>query len=133
MDLAHRVSWELHFGPIPERLFVCHHCDAPLCVNPAHLYLGTQKDNMQDAKRKGRLSSGASHPTRRGADHPAAKLNDIAVADIRARARRRTRPSGPAKAGEYWADLAKEYGVSVATIRHVVHGENWKSKDAKEA
>lgn len=51
---AHRRSWEMVNGPIPEGMHCLHRCDTPACVNPAHLFLGTQADNMQDKSRKGR-------------------------------------------------------------------------------
>lgn len=52
---AHRVSWELHNGPIPEGMFVCHHCDHRKCVRPDHLFLGDSAANMLDARLKGRF------------------------------------------------------------------------------
>jgi hypothetical protein len=51
---VHRFSWELANGPVPDGLYVLHHCDNPPCVNPAHLYVGTQQDNVSDRERRGR-------------------------------------------------------------------------------
>ena len=112
---AHRLSWFLHLGEIPTGLCVCHHCDTPSCVNPDHLFLGTMKDNMQDAQRKGRMSNSCGQL--RGEAHYRSKLTATNVVEIRTRYRPTivTMPM-----------LASEYGVSRSTIKAVVRRENWK-------
>jgi len=67
---AHRLAFELAKGPVPVGFEVCHHCDNPLCVRPDHLFLGSRRDNVDDALAKGRYASGAgngihTHPPRR--------------------------------------------------------------------
>ena len=56
--LAHRASWETFIGPIPDGLRVCHHCDTESCINPDHLFTGTDKDNVHDCIKKGRFKGG---------------------------------------------------------------------------
>ena len=74
---AHRVSWEIHFGPIPAGLYVCHSCDNPPCVRPDHLFVASNSQNIIDARDKGRLTR------QHGTGRPNAKLTDADVAEIR--------------------------------------------------
>lgn len=119
---AHRVSWILAFGDIPEGLCVCHSCDNPPCVRPDHLFLGTSGENTRDAASKGRMASGdrnASrlYPERRpvGERSKQAKLTWDQVNAIRTRI----------AAGEAKRSLAREYGVSPVLIRLIWQGKAW--------
>lgn len=103
--LAHRASWVLCGGCDPGDLNVCHHCDNPSCVNPAHLFLGTQLENLQDAARKNRIRSGTRHHS--------AKLTEADVVSIRADSRPRR-------------DIAKAYGVSRNTVCLILRRLRWK-------
>lgn len=114
---AHRVSWELHNGPIPIGLFVCHHCDNRLCVNPAHLFLGTNADNMRDMVRKNRQDR-VKRP--RGERCRTARLTAEQVVAIR---------SEFSKGGVILRTLGEKYGVSLNAIHAIVTRKSWKHVD----
>lgn len=103
------------FGESPGNLFVCHHCDNPPCVNPAHLFLGTPAQNSADMARKGR-APGPRPENVRGEKSGHAKLTEAAVRDIRNRVGR----------GDSYASLGREYGVTPVNIRYVVNRRTWK-------
>lgn len=107
---AHRFAWEITYGAIPAGMFVCHHCDNPLCVRPDHLFLGTPADNMRDKALKHRAAR------RPGNANPSAKLTDADVLAIRHRRAE----------GELVKTLATEYGLSLSSIGKVIHRISWK-------
>lgn len=107
---THRLAWTLTHGQIPDGLQVNHHCDNPACVNPAHLYIGTQKDNRQDAVRRGRTATGPrngmhTHPESRvtGERNHNAKITDAQASEAITRFTNGERNV---------ALLAREYGVT---------------------
>ncbi len=111
---AHRVSWELFNGNIPSGLSVCHTCDVRNCVNPKHLFLGTQLDNMRDAKTKGRIKGPASLV---GSANGWSKLTEKEVISIRA----------DYAGGRYSnRQLADKYHISRANIGRIVKRQLWK-------
>lgn len=111
---AHRVAYELTYGPIPEGMCVLHRCDNPPCCNPEHLFLGTIADNNADMHRKGRHPHGGPKP---GEENFRAKLTNDQVRTIRARY---------AAGGISIRQLTREYPISLTTMRHLIHGKTWK-------
>jgi len=106
---AHRASWEIHNGPIPPGLQVCHRCDNPPCVNPEHLWLGTSRENSHDRDGKGRTSRLA------GETNPQCKLTTDDVIRIRALI------ASGAKRGE----VSSQFSVCRKTIRDIVRRSKW--------
>lgn len=115
--LAHRISWELNRGPIPTGMQVLHTCDNPPCVRPDHLFLGTQKDNMQDMISKGR-NAPQRDPTRhaRGEQHGRAKLTEDIIREIRTRYE---------AGGISQSALAKEYDLGQSHISRILLRQVW--------
>ena len=110
--LAHRAVYEDVYGPVPDGLLVCHHCDNPMCVNPGHLFLGTYQDNYNDMKAKGRNR----HNLQRGDTHHLAKLTQSLALEVRYL---------------YWnenrnmSEIARWYGVSTTAIVQVIKRISW--------
>ena len=108
---AHRVVWELTYGPIPDGLCICHKCDNPGCVNPDHLFLGTYGDNMKDMWDKSR------HYRRLGKENVWAKLTEDIVRQLRDEWQ--TKPFN-------MSQKARDLGIHMSTVERVVKGQTWK-------
>lgn len=110
--LAHRVSYELAYGEIPNGKCVCHSCDNRKCCNPSHLWTGTSRDNILDAVKKGRMSK---PPIHYGINHPLTKITDDDVRNIRL-----LRKNGVSS-----NVLAHHFGLHKTTIINIDHRQTW--------
>lgn len=117
--LAHRLSYLLTRGDLPDDLHICHRCDNPRCVNPEHLFPGTDRDNAHDRMAKGRPQGRHSHPEAYpcGEQMENAKLTEDAVREMRCRYQ---------AGGVTYRQLAEERGVSKCTAMRAIKGESWK-------
>jgi len=109
---AHRFSYEIHKGEIPQGKFVCHHCDNPSCINPDHLFCGTNSDNIQDSVKKGRFHLIG----RKGSQNVSSKLNEKQVKEIKKHFINKK---------ETYRKIAKRYGVEQTTIGLIIRGKTW--------
>lgn len=112
---AHRVSYELHKGPIPAGAVVMHTCDNRRCINPEHLQLGTHTANMKDMRDKGRARYVG------GTSHPNAKASPEIAAEIRRRYVPYSRENGSCA-------LAREFGLDQSTVHTIIRGDTWRNK-----
>lgn len=109
---AHRLMYEFEVGPIPDGLFVCHSCDNPPCCNPAHLWLGTNEENSYDRHAKGRTKYG---PTKRGEDHPMAKMNEDKVRELL-----------KLRGAIHMNDAADKFGITPQQVANIWTRRHWK-------
>lgn len=109
MISVHRISWEIHNGKVLDGMHVCHTCDVRNCVNPAHLFLGTNKDNMQDRALKGRNAD------KHGENAGNSKLKEYQILEIR----------NLYLAGTIKSHLAEKYNVAPSTIKRIVTRQTW--------
>jgi hypothetical protein len=112
--LAHRFGYELFFGSIPDGMNVCHRCDNRKCVNPEHLWLGSQSDNLNDAVAKGRMHRPDTRADRNG---------NTSLTWEKVRTIRSMHDSGVRK-----FHLASLFGVSPSTIGNIINQETWKEQ-----
>lgn len=121
---AHRESYRVFVGEIQNGLMICHHCDNPFCVNPKHLFAGSAADNVADAMKKGRMSSGSKHSEvchrMIGEKNPISKLSNSQVEEIKK----------ALSQSEAVSWIARKYGVSRATIYWIKNGTLWKHVSA---
>jgi hypothetical protein len=122
---AHRMAYLLHHGEVPGHLLVCHTCDNPPCCNPAHLFVGTNGDNMADRNAKGRTARGAAAglavvPIERRPQGE--RINTARLTADQARELRRLRRDE----GVTYVALGKRFGISHVAARKIVVGENWR-------
>jgi len=115
---ASRLSWAVHNGRDPGSLDVCHSCDNTECCNPKHLFLGTHKENMEDAVYRGRKMGfrAVGAPDNKGEKNPMAKLTQAKADQIRKLYR---------AGGVSYGDLARRFGIGLSAVGKIVKGERW--------